>query len=106
MEPVSDDDQAQFERDLADYERELRWWQSQADIRLRYGGSMTPYGRLGPLGPRPRPPEPPAHYAAGRFVKPVGAGRKVRNAGELRAAFCDWRRAPGSGRKQSDFAEW
>jgi hypothetical protein len=103
---VTDDDKTEYRKLLADYERRMSAWQFQADQRMRYGGSMTPYGPLGPLGPRPLPPEPPPHRAASRFVKPRGAGRKVRNAQELRAAFCAWRTHRRRERTQANFAHW
>jgi hypothetical protein len=102
---VTDEDWETYERRLADYERRLRAYERQVDLRLRYG-DQSPYGPLGRLGARPSPPDPPASRNLGRFVKPPGGGRRLRNREELRRAFCDWRDSETKGRRQSDFAEW
>jgi hypothetical protein len=102
---VTDDDWKAYERRLADYQARLQAYERQVDLRVRYGDE-SPYGPLGRLGLRPQPPHPPVRRGPGRFVKPYGAGRRIRNEQELRAAFCDWRRSEASGRRQIDFAAW
>jgi hypothetical protein len=101
---VTDEDWKAYERRLAEYRQRLAAFERQLDLRVRYG-PISPYGPLGRLGERPRPPDPPSRLVPRPFVKPLGAGRKLRNAQELRAAFCQWRDS-GSGRRQIDFAEW
>jgi hypothetical protein len=102
---VTDDEWRAYERRLTDFERRLREYERQLDLRVRYG-HHSPYGPLGPLGSRPAPPHPPVRRAPGRFVKPPGGGRRVRNQQELRAEFCAWRDSDTEGRRQSDFADW
>jgi hypothetical protein len=102
---VTDEEWQAYERRLADYERQLRAYERQRDLLVRYG-RRSPYGPLGRLGSRPSPPDPPASRSPGRFVKPLGAGRRVRNQEELRASFCAWRDSDPKRRRQSDFAEW
>lgn len=102
---VTDEDWKDYERRLAEYHWRLQAYERQLDLRARYG-QQSPFGPLGRLGSRPQPPHPPPRRSPGRFVKPHGAGRRIRNKQELRAAFCDWRRSEGSGRRQVDFALW
>ena len=102
---MTDEDWKDYERRMQVYDRALARYLFEVDLRVRYG-ERSPFGRLGRLSARPTPPIPPARRRPGAFVKPPGAGRKVRNAQELRAAFCAWRKQPRSGALQSDFAEW
>jgi hypothetical protein len=102
---MTDEDWKDYARRVQEYDRAMERYLRDVDVHVRYG-ERSPYGRLGRLSARPTRPIPPARLGTGAFVKPHGAGRKVRNAQELRTAFCAWRQKPRSGRGQGDFAEW
>jgi len=101
---MTDEDWKKYERRMQAYDRAMARYLQDVDLHVRYG-ERSPFGRLGRLSARPTRPIPPARRPS-EFVKPLGAGRKVRNAQELRAAFCAWRQQPPSSALQSDFAEW
>ena len=102
---MTDEQWESYERRLQEYEFQMERYLREVDLRVRYG-ERSPYGPFGRLPLRPTRPRPPARLRPGAFVKPPGAGRKVRNSQELRAAFCAWRRQLPIRRGQVDFAEW
>lgn len=102
---MTDEDWKDYERRMQEYDLAMERYLHDVDVHVRYG-ELSPYGRLGRLSARPTRPIAPERRRPGAFAKPTGAGRKVRNAQELRSAFCLWRQQPRSGGLQSDFAEW